>query len=81
MIEKAKAIAGEKMGLLVSEAQTRMDEQLRAEILRSEELTELHPEGRAAEVERLKQRAQKMRDALASARFRVDAMRLIWRMA
>ncbi len=81
MIEKVKMIAAEKMGLLVSVAQTQMDEQLRAEILRSEELRELHPDRRADEVEKLKERAQKMRDALASARFRVDSMRLIWRMA
>ena len=81
MIEKVKMIAAEKMGLLVSVAQTQMDEQLRAEILRSEELRELHPDRRADEVEKLKERAQKMRDALAGARFRVDSMRLIWRMA
>jgi ATP-dependent helicase HepA len=81
MLEKAKVIATEKMALLVSEAQTLMDVQLHAEILRLEELTELHPDGRADEVEHLRQRAQKMRSALAGARFRLDSLRLIWRMA
>jgi ATP-dependent helicase HepA len=81
MLEKAKVIATEKMALLVSEAQTLMDVQLHAEILRLEELNELHPDGRADEVEHLRQRAQKMRSALAGARFRLDSLRLIWRMA
>ena len=81
MLEKAKACAAEKMGLLVSEAQTRMEEQLRAELLRSEELSELNATGRGGESSQLKQRASMMREALASARFRVDSLRLIWRMS
>jgi ATP-dependent helicase HepA len=81
MLEKAKALAAEKMGLFVSEAQMRMEEQLRAELLRSEELSELDATGRGGEGLQLKQRASMMREALAGARFRVDALRLIWRMS
>jgi ATP-dependent helicase HepA len=79
MLAQIKALATEHMALLVSAARAEMDAALLAEANRIEELTALHPEACGGEGAAWKIRAQRMREALSGARYRIDALRLIWK--
>jgi ATP-dependent helicase HepA len=80
MLEKAKKIAAEKMELLVAAATDTMALQLRDEIERLEDLREINDHVRPEEIAGLKEQQKQLCDALASARLRIDAVRLIFRM-
>lgn len=81
MMEQVKTLAAERMALVVAEARAEMDAALLAESQRIEELSALHEEACGGEFAAFRSRAQRMREALAGARFRVDSLRLVWKQA
>lgn len=81
MCERIKQVAAERLGLVVEAARAEMDGAVLAEANRIEELSALHPQACGGESAAFKARAQRMREALSGARFRVDALRLIWKQA
>jgi ATP-dependent helicase HepA len=81
MLERVKSVAADRMLFVVSEARAEMDSALLLESNRLEELSALHPEACGGEAAAFKARAQRMREALSGARFRVDALRLVWKQA
>jgi ATP-dependent helicase HepA len=79
MLERIKVLAMDRLVLCVSEARAQMDAVLLAEANRIEELCALHPKALGGQGHLFRARAQRMRDSLEGARFRVDALRLIWK--
>ncbi|MHA3772366.1 RNA polymerase-associated protein RapA [Verrucomicrobiota bacterium sgz303538] len=80
MLEKAQALAAEKMALIVDGATTAMELQLQAEIDRLEDLQQINDHVRPEEVEAVRKQKEELRAALATARPRLDALKLIFRM-
>lgn len=81
MLKKANAFAAGKMQALSAAAIATMDTQLREEIERLEDLRLINDHVRPEEIAAAKQQQQALREAMESARLRLDAVRLIWRMA
>jgi len=81
MCERIKQLAAERLGLVVEAARAEMDGTLLSEANRIEELSALHPQACGGEQAAFKARAQRMREALSGSRFRLDALRLIWKQA
>lgn len=79
MLERAKAIATEKMNVLTGSAISEMEVKLRSEIGRLEDLREMNSHVRASEIEQLQQQRTQLHAALSAVRLRVDAVRLIFR--
>ncbi|MEI6712736.1 MAG: helicase-related protein [Verrucomicrobiota bacterium] len=81
MFEKSQTLGAEKMAALVIEATAEMDTQLQKEIERLEDLRAINDHVSQAEIDARHQEKESLRTALASARLRLDAIRLILRMA
>ncbi len=80
MLEKAKLLTSERMELIVMHATAAAEVRLQEEIDRLEELKELNDHIRPEELATARQQKGDLLAALGSARFRVDAIRLILRM-
>lgn len=81
MLKKANSLAASKTGDLAAAAIDIMETQLREEIERLEDLRLINDHVRPEEIEAAKQQKQALSEAMRSARPRLDAVRLIWRMA
>ncbi|MDB6172832.1 MAG: SNF2-related protein [Chthoniobacteraceae bacterium] len=79
MLEKAQAIAGEKMVEIVAAASVVLETQLQGEIERLEVLREINDHVRPAEIEAARLQKAELQAALAGSRLRLDAVRLIMR--
>ncbi len=79
MLEKALALAAERMQRLVETANTAMTIQLRNEIERLEDLRQINDHVRPEEIAAARQQQTDLQTAIASARLRLDAVRLIFR--
>lgn len=79
MLLKAKSIAAEKMETLVTAARESMTARLQDEIDRLQDLAEINDHVRPAEIEAARQQLAALTEALATARLRIDALRLIFR--
>jgi ATP-dependent helicase HepA len=79
MLDKAQAIATERMQRLVEAANTAMTIQLRDEIERLEDLREINDHVRPEEIEAAKQQQAELQAVITAARLRLDAVRLIFR--
>ena len=80
MLEKAQALAEARMKNIVAAASAAMEGQLQDEIDRLEDLREINDHVRPGEIAAVRQQKADLQSALASARLRLDAVRLIWRM-
>ena len=81
MLEKAQLLGAEQMAAIVNDATVAMDTQLLKEIERLEDLRALNDHVRVDEISARLEEKEALRSALASARLRLDAVRLILRMA
>jgi ATP-dependent helicase HepA len=81
MLEKANALGAERMNRIAMEATALMDTQLLSEIARLEDLRASNDLVREEEILALRSQQEALRTALASARLRLDSLRLILRMA
>jgi ATP-dependent helicase HepA len=81
MLEKAQLLGAEQMAAIVNDATVAMDTQLLKEIERLEDLRALNDHVRVDEISARLEEKEALRSALASARLRLDAVRLIFRMA
>jgi ATP-dependent helicase HepA len=81
MLAKAQEIANTKMALIVEGASRAMDSQVQGEIDRLEDLQQLNENVRPDEIDALRNHKEGLRAAIATARLRVDALRLIFRMS
>ena len=79
MQKKALELADAKMQTLVSEASSKMEQQLQDEIDRLEDLRQINDHVRPDEIEGLKKQKLDLLSAINSARLRMDALRLILR--
>jgi len=79
MLAKAKELAAAKMQETITSATAVMEAQMQEEISRLEDLKEVNDHVRPEEIEALREHAKALRTALAEARLRVDALRLIFR--
>ena len=80
MLEKAQAFAAVRMQNIVAAASASMEAQLQDEIERLEDLREINDHVRPEEIAAAQKQKADMQAALATARLRLDAVRLIWRM-
>ena len=81
MLAGALKIATEQLAGLVAAAQSKMTSQLESEIVRLEDLAQINDHIRPSEIEALRGEQLELAAAISGARLRVDAVRLIWRMA
>jgi ATP-dependent helicase HepA len=79
MLAKTQALAAGKMQCLVATATATMNAQLQDEIERLEDLRELNDHVRPEEIAAARQQQTDLAAALATARLRLDALRLIFR--
>ncbi len=79
MIEKAQALATDRMQRLIEAASTAMTIQLRGEIERLEDLRQINDHVRPEEITAARQQQTDLHTAIASAHLRLDAVRLIFR--
>ena len=77
MLEKAQAIAEERMSALIAAATERMNSQLWNELGRLEALREVNDHVRPEEMAALREHQEALQAALSSARVRLDALRLV----
>ncbi len=80
MLEKAQALAEVRMQNIVAAASAGMEAQLQDEIDRLEDLREINDHVRPEEIAAVRAQKAELQAALGSARLRLDAVRLIWRM-
>ena len=81
MLEKAQALATERMAGLVEAASTAMTIQLRDEIERLEDLRQINDHVRPEEIAAMQKHQVDLREAIAGGALRVDAVRLIFRVS
>lgn len=79
MLEKARSLASLKMSEIVAAAAATMESRLQDEIDRLEDLREINDHVRPEEIEAAKNQKAELREAITSARLRLDSVRLIWR--
>ncbi len=79
MLEKVQALATERMAGMVAAATAAMEVQLREEVERLEDLRAINDHVRPEEIAATAQQKLALHDAIASARLRLDAVRLIFR--
>ncbi len=79
MIEKAQTLAAERLQLMVEAANADMTRQLNQEIERLEDLREINDHVRPEEIAAIRQQQTDLQTAITSARLRLDATRLIFR--
>lgn len=79
MLEKAQKLATERMERIVEAANTSMTIQLRDEIERLEDLRQINDHVRPEEIDTARQQQTELQNAISSARLRLDAVRLIFR--
>ena len=80
MLNKAQALAGERMKALVADAAAAMNTQLAAEIERLETLRTINDHVRPEEIAALQQQKNELQSAIESARLRLDSLRLVLRL-
>jgi ATP-dependent helicase HepA len=79
MLAKTQAIAAERMQEFVEKANTTMAAQLKEEIERLEDLRSVNDHIRPEEIAALRAQEEGLKTAIASARLRLDSLRLIFR--
>jgi ATP-dependent helicase HepA len=79
MLAKAQAIAAERMVEVVEKANATMAAQMKEEIERLEDLRSINDHIRPEEIAALRAQEEGLKAAVASARLRLDALRLIFR--
>jgi ATP-dependent helicase HepA len=79
MLEKALELAGERMRSITEAASAVMMAQLQDEIERLEDLRAINDHVRQSEIDAAKQEKSELESALATARIRLDAIRLVLR--
>jgi ATP-dependent helicase HepA len=79
MLEKAQALAAERAQRLIESASRAMNMQLRNETERLEDLRQLNDHVRPEEIAAIRQQQTQLQAAIATARPRLDAIRLIMR--
>ncbi len=79
MARAAESIARRRSESIAAQATAFMNAALGEEIERMEDLTTYHCSGASAEIELARRERQQLAEALAGARPRIDALRLIWR--
>ena len=79
MLEKVRALATEQMAAMVASATATMAAQLGEEVERLEDLRAINDHVRPEEIAATAQQQVALHEALASARLRLDAVRLIFR--
>ena len=79
MLEKALVLAGEKMKEITAPAMVAMTSQLQDEIERLKDLRQLNDHIRPDEINAAKNQKSELESALATARIRLDSVRLILR--
>lgn len=77
MLSKSRKLAESEMKKLIEEATTAMKEQLQGEIDRLEDLRQINDHVRPEEIEATQAQMQALEEAIASARPRLDALRLV----
>ena len=80
MLAAAQKLAAERMTAVIADAVRVMDAQLQDEIERLETLRTINDHVRPEEIAAAQKQKADMQAALATARLRLDAVRLIWRM-
>ena len=81
MLAKAQTLAEGKMRAIVDAADTAMELGLQSEIERLEDLREINDHVRPQEIQAIRDQKSELRKALASARLRIDAVKLVLRIA
>jgi len=81
MLAKAQSLAEGKMKAIVDTADTAMELGLQAEIERLEDLRRINNHVRPQEIQAIRDQKTELRKALASARLRIDAVKLVLRIA
>jgi ATP-dependent helicase HepA len=81
MLKKADALAEEKTKGLIDAAVAEMEKQLREERERLEDLRKRNDHIRPEEITAIIEQQAQLRAAMEAARARLDAIRLVWRMA
>ena len=81
MLKKANAFAAQKSKAVVDAAVVEMEKQLREERERLEDLRQRNDHIRPGEIVALTDQQDQLRAAMEAARPRLDAVRLVWRMA
>ena len=80
MMEKVQALATERMAVMVATATAAMEAQLREELERLEDLRAINDHVRPEEIAATAQQQAALQEAIASARLRLDAVRLIFKL-
>jgi len=81
MLAKAESLANVKMKAIVDAADTAMELGLQSEIERLEDLRQINNHVRPEEIQAVRDQKTELRKALAAARLRTDAIRLVLRIA
>ena len=81
MLAKAQSLAEGKMKAIVDTADTAMELGLQSEIERLEDLRQINDHVRPQEIQAIREQKTELRKALASARLRIDAIKLVLRIA
>lgn len=81
MMSTARKLAEAEMQALVAQATATMKEQLQAEVDRLEDLRQINDHVRPEEIEALRAHMTALEEAIASARLRLDALRLVLQVA
>lgn len=79
MLERARELGTTKSQPIIKEALAAMHVELGAEIARLRDLAEVNDHVRPEEITALESRRAQLADAIASARVRLDAVRLVWK--
>lgn len=79
MLEKAEALAEAKGTQIMAASLRAMQTKMEAEVNRLKDLAAVNPNITPAEIEKAQQQLYDLRDAIADARIRLDAVRLIFR--
>lgn len=77
MLEKAQALAAQKMAAIIGGASVAMSAQMQNELERLEALRAVNDHVRLEELEAVRSAQARLQDALGSARLRLDSLRLI----
>jgi len=81
MLEKVRVLGGEGSRGVIDGAMAAMQAQMAAEITRLRDLAEINDHIHPGDIGLLEQRAADLTEAIANARVRLDAVRLVWKAA
>lgn len=79
MLEKVRTLAAGRSQPVIRAASEKMRQEITAEIARLQELASVNDHVRPAEIQVLETRMEELSKAIASARVRIDAVKVIWK--